>query len=356
MPAKRFAQSALWITFCALQTLQFVRFYSVSTIFYLNMNSYLTGHERMPFQERVLPIFFMEPLFRSYWVMHSVAHTNGAFTPERGPFYALSLIALLIAGVFVQKLYRALTQTGMLYFLVYPLFLFACMWSYVIHIEANFSYPYDMPSVAFFAAGLYFIYTRKFIPLLIVMFFGTLNRETTLFLIGIYIIDAASVSDSTTSTGFRDRFAFSQVSWLRVSALVVAWLAIKLTLAHIFAHNDESENFVRIASNFRRLTPRLWPSVLNICGYLVPIVWFLRKNIAPVRFANYLYILPFWFATMFYTGVIVETRIYGELCSFVAVALVLISERYISELEHQAAEVQRQVDEVEAPSEEQIAA
>jgi hypothetical protein len=334
MPAKSRVGIIVWFACFGLQTLQFIRFYIAKTAFYLDMPKYLAGHERIPFQERVLPILFLEPVFRSPWIMR-FAHPNGLFTPELGPFYVLSLITFVIAGIFVQKLYSALTESGTLFFIVYPLFLFAAMWSYVIHIEANLSYPYDMPSVAFFAAGLYLIYTRKFIPLLIVMFLGTLNRETTLFLIGIFIIDAASVAGSGPSTRFRDRFSLHQVPWLRVAALASIWLAIKITLAHIFAGNDNSENFVRFAYNLNKMGPRLWPAMLNICGYMLPIVWLLRGNIAPVRFANYLYIMPFWFAIMFYTGVVIETRIYGELCSFVAVALVLISERLIAKINHQ---------------------
>jgi hypothetical protein len=288
-------------------------------------------------------------MFNSPWVMR-FAHPNGLFTSELGPFYVVSLFAFVIAGVFVQKLYSALTQSGKLFFVVYPLFLFAAMWSYVIHVEANFSYPYDMPSVAFFAAGLYFIYTRKFIPLLIVMFLGTLNRETTLFLVGIYIIDAASVPGSTASTGFRDRFSLYLVPWFKVAALATIWLAIKITLAHVFAANDTSESFVRFAYNLNKMGPRLWPALLNICGYLLPIVWLYRANIVSVRFANYLYIMPFWFAVMFYTGVVIETRIYGELCSFVAVALVLIGERYVAQI------AQQRSDPIEMQFSEEIAA
>jgi hypothetical protein len=328
---KRPPSILIWGAYCCLQTLQFIRFYSVSPLFYLKMHAYLTGQERVPFQERVLPILFMKPLFSSYWVMHSLAHKNGLFTPERGPFYLLSLIAFAIAGIFVQKLYSAVTPYKSLSFMVYPIFLSAAMWSYVIHSEADFSYPYDMPSVAFFAAGLYFIYTRKFLPLLPIMFFGTLNRETTLFLIGIYIIDAATVPTTGPVATFSERFSLAQVPWKRVILLTFVWVAIKVVLGRIFHHNDTSENYVRILENVTRMKPRLWPAVLNICGYLLPIVWLYRKNIAPVRFANYLYIMPLWFAVMFYTGVIVETRIYGELCSFVAVALVLILEKYMSD-------------------------
>lgn len=331
MPAKSRVGVIVWFTFCALQTLQFIRFYTVSATFYLNMTKYLAGQERMPFQERILPIFIIQWLYNFRWFMR-LAHGSGPFTPERAPFYILSLVTFVIAGVFVQKLYNAVTQSGSLYFLVYPVFLFAALWTYVMHVEADFSYPYDMPSLAFFCAGLYFIYTRKFIPLLIVMFLGTLNRETTLFLIGIYAIDAASVAGANASTRLRDRFTLARFPWLRVTLLSVIWIGIKLVIAHHYAHNDQSENFVRFLYNLHEMGPRMWPALLNICGYLLPIAWLYRANLAPIRFANYLFIMPLWFAIMFYTGVMVETRIYGELCGFTAVAIVLIAERYVVQL------------------------
>lgn len=296
------------------------------------MNAYLNGHERLPFQERILPILILRPLTHSQWITQHLVHANGMYTAERGPFYVISLCGLLLAGIFVQRLYNRVTRSGTLSFLVYPIFLFAIMWSYSIHNEANFSYPYDILSVAFFTAGLYYIYMKQFLPLVFIMVLGTLNRETTLFLIGIYLLDAASTSYSEATRTLRKRFSWSQVSWARVGLLVFLWLGIKLLLAHVFAHNDNSENYIRISENFGRLKPRLWPALLNICGYMLPVVFVLRRDLRPRRFANYLYIFPLWFVVMFYTGVIVETRVYGELCSFVAIAIVLIMEYRIEHL------------------------
>ncbi len=315
--------------FCA--TLQFVRYYSKSTTFYLNMSAYLSGHERLPFQERVLPIFIIRPLVHSPWIARHFVHSNGMYTADRGPLYVISLVAILIAGVFVQKLYDRVSEAKTLRFLVYPLFLFAIMWSYSIHNEADFSYPYDMLSVAFFAAGLYFIYMRRFWPLVLIVLVGTFNRETTLFLIGIYVLDAASRPLTGIRARLPERFSLRLVPWARVALLGCIWLMIKLVLARRFAHNDSSENYVRVWENVGRLKPRLWPALLNVCGYMLPVVFLLRRYLAPARFANYLYIFPLWFAVMFYTGVIVETRVYGELCSFVAVALTVIIERYLEE-------------------------
>jgi len=332
----RFRRAALILLYgCA--TLQFVRYYCKSTDFYLNMSAYLTGHERLPFQERVLPILLLRPMYHSQWLMRHLAHGNGAFTPELGPFYMMSLLALVIAAIYTQKLYELVSGQHWLRFLVFPVFLFTVMWTYSIHSEADYSYPYDLPSLAFFAAGLYYIYRRSFLGTFMVVLIGTFNRETTLFLIGIYAIDMATRTHSprlTASTGtasalstaWRDRFDLRQIPWLRVILLGAVWAIIKFSLAHEFARNSNAENFLRIDYNLARLSPRLLPALLNICGYTIPVVVMYASRLKPLRFQNYLFILPLWIGIMFCSGVLLETRIYGELCSFSAVALVLIVE------------------------------
>lgn len=338
MPS-RFRTFCFWVLgVCA--TLQFIRYYVVSTTFYLNMDRYTSGRERLPFQERVLPIFLMWPINHSAWVMQHFSHPDRGFdsasaaSPEKLAFYIVSLLSFSLAAFCVQRLYRAVTTSGSLAVLVFPIFMVLTLWTYVVHIDANFSFPYDMPSLAFFAGGLLAVYTRRFALLAGIVFFGTFNRETTLFLVGIYMLDAASVEFPETmleSIGARiplgARFAPRQVNWKRVLLLCALWLIVKVPLAYHFRGNDNSENFVRLWGNFGRLRPRLWPILFNVCGYILPVVVLLRSRLRPVRFANYLYILPVWIAVMFYTGVILETRIYGELCSFVAVASVLLLER-----------------------------
>ena len=316
--------------FLALYTfalLQFVRYYVNSTVFYLDMHKYLHGQERLPFQERVLPILFLRPLSESPWMMHHLVHANSAVNAARAPFYLLSLISLLIASIYAQRLYTALSTRRTFSFLVFPVLLFVVTWTYVIHSEADYSYPYDFPSLAFFTAGLYYLYRRQYLPLFLVVLLGTFNRETTLFLIGLYFIDSATVVDSNGHE--TSRFDLRLISWPRLALLCFTWIAIKLSLKHIFAGNNTSESFLRISDNFHELKPRLLPALLNICGYTVPLVVIFRRRIASIRFRNYLWILPLWFAVMFCSGVLLETRIYGELCSYCAVALVLMMEDFL---------------------------
>ncbi len=307
------------------------------------MRRYLSGGERLPFQERILPIFLMWPINHSAFLMRHLAHPKGGFdapsaaTTETIAFYLVALVSFSIASFLVYRLYCALTTTGTLSVLVFPAFMVLTLWTYVVHIDANFSYPYDMPSLAFFAGGLLAIYTRRFLPLLAIMFVGTMNRETTLFLIGIFVFDAMSRDSPDVDMqhvagrlSLRERFSLDQVPWLRAAALLVVWLVVKLTIHHHFAHNPNSENFVRLRENFGRMKPRLVPTMLNVCGYVLPVVVLMRRRLHPARFANYLYILPVWVAVMFYTGVILETRVYGELCSFTAIAAVLLLEDHVA--------------------------
>ena len=342
MPAKTRLFQLFTFLLYAAATLQFVRYYVVGTTFYLSMPRYLSGQERLPFQERVLPILLMWPINHSAFLMSHLAHANGGFdaksaaTQETLAFYLVSLASFSLASYLVVRLYQAVTPSGMLSALVFPVFMVLTLWTYVVHIDADFSYPYDMPGLAFFAGGLLAIYTRRYLPLLAIMLVGTMNRETTLFLVGIYVIDAASreisaeaVREGGGSISLRERFAFGQVKWVRAVILLAVWLVVKMTIHHHFRGNDNTENYVRFGENLRRLKPRLWPILLNICGYTLPVIVILRRRIVPVRFANYLYILPVWFAVMFYTGVILESRVYGEMCAFSAVAVVLLFEEHV---------------------------
>ena len=265
-------------------------------------------------------------MYHSQWIMSHLVHANGVFTAEQGPFYLLSLIALVVAGTYTQRLYSLLTDTRALSFLVYPVFLLSVIFTYAVRPEANYSYPYDFVSLAFFTAGLYYIYSRKFLGIVLVILIGTFNRETTLFLIGIYVLDASFQRNAP----LRSRFLPASIPWLRLVMLSTIWVAIRVSLAHTFRHNDASEDFLRAVDNLHELKPRLLPALVNVCGFVMPCVVVSSRLLYPRRFASYLLILIPWFGIMFCSGILVETRIYGELCSYSAIAAVLIMERAAS--------------------------
>ncbi len=301
------------------------------------MHAYLAGTERLPFQERILPVFLMRQIFHSNAIMHLLVHQQGIADREHAPFYLLSLAGTFATAILTQMLYAKVSKWQTLPMLVFPLLLFCMLWTYVLHVEANFSYPYDLLSLAFFTGGLYCIHQSKYAVLLAVMLVGTLNREPTLFLVGIYLIDSASRNaqqgpvSSEGSHWFSSRgLSLRNIAWARTGLLFAVWLLVKVAVAYYFRHNDNSENFVRFVYNAERLRVRLIPALLNICGYLLPVVLLYWSRIRPLRFGNYILILVMWVPVMLYTGVLLETRIYGELCSWTAIAITVLAEERVA--------------------------
>jgi hypothetical protein len=332
MPKSRMQKAVMWF-FYTLATLQGIGFYIFSTQSYIVLQDYMYGRERLPFQERVMAAVLLRSILHFDFMVSLFNRLHGVFSPPvQGAFLLLSYIWFAIAGYFCVKLYRAVSYRRTFDFLVYPLFLCITLASYAVQITQDYAYPYDIPSLAFFTAGLYFIYTRQYLPLACVMFLGTFNRETTLFLIPIYLIDQTAVANASGST--MPRFDLSRVPWLRSALLLLIWAAVKLPIDHHFAHNG-SDNQLRIRENLVNIGPKHWPGVLNICGYTIPIVLLLHRRISPRRFANYLLIVPLWIVVMFFTGVMLETRIYGELSSLATIAMLLILEDYAERLPRQ---------------------
>ena len=111
-----------------------------------------------------------------------------------------------------------------------------------------------------------------------------------------------------------------------VVPLAIAWLVWQLEVRHIFAHS-RSEFYARIPLNITFfLQPQAWPQLLGGCCYLLPIVLVFRGYLRDARLRAWLWVLPPWFAFMFVYGILIETRIFGELIPFIAVAGALMAE------------------------------
>lgn len=308
----------------------FIRIDQLIVTPYLDFDRYLAGTERLPFQDRILPSLLLHVMLHIPVSARILAARQGAFAQPKYIFQSfIDLVSFIIAGLFTVKLQRAVAPRARLWMLCFPIFLFAMAWSYILHTENRFYYPYDMLSVAFFSVGLYCIYTRRFVALAAIIFFGTLNRETTLFLVAIFVLDALAPIPSLANLIQRlHALPSSRLILARTLLLLALWASVKFTLGQIFRNNDHTDVFLRLQYNLRYLPPKNWPFLFSGCGFLLPIVWLLRRRIPDPRFATYIYILPLWFLTMCVYGELIETRIYGELCPIVAVACTLLIEAY----------------------------
>lgn len=308
-----------FLFFCA--ALIFARCYLLDTISYLNLDKYIAGTERLPYQRRLLPMLILRALLRI--PMPHILSSHFVIFSRPAQLYLLGLhfVSVMVAGYFATLLYRRAQPTGRLPLLVFPLYLFCSMWTYLMRPLFSNGLPYDLTSQAFFAGGLLCIYKRSFWPLLGIIAVGTFNRETTLFLVILFVIDAwASNAGSLTS----------RIPWVQAISLGSLWVAIKIFLKHLFVMNNASEQFLRLRVNAHSLLPSNWPQILTACGFLLPIVWIFRRNIPNPRLTAWVLILPCWVVVMLFYGVIVESRIFGELCPLVAVFGVILLEEYMS--------------------------
>ncbi len=316
----------------ALATVQFAWCYFWITRPYVNTLAYEEGLERMPFQGRLLMMFPMrwahhssalhrltEPFAIShFWFPRPVA-------PEVLVQAVINVACLLLAGFFTTRIYQASSPRRLLTPLVYPLLLIVCGVTYVFHTVQNFRFLYDLPSLAFFAAAMYLLYLRKHWSWFAALFLiATFNRETTLLLLPLYLLNQA-VEDGR----LQPRLLLRPRSLALVLTLSLCWTAWQLFLRHHFAHNP-SEFYPRINWNVKSLlVPQAWPQLLSACGYLLLFVALMRRRILDPQLRAWLWLLPVWSGFMFVFGILIETRVFGELIPFVVCTTTLIVERLL---------------------------
>lgn len=334
-PAFRFLRSN-WLV-CAvylLATAQFAGTYYFQATNFLDYNRFEHGYERLPFQTRLL----LAPLLRwadnsALMVKYASHLSQGRYffpdgiSPQDVLLFFLNIACLLIAGWVAVRIYQAATRRSLMEKFVYPIFLVLCGVTYIWHTVQNFRFVYDLPSLALFSLGLYLIYFRKPIPLFVLVFaIATLNRETSLLLLPFYMCSAALDEDGRLEW----KRMFSSRVLAVVMPLVAYWTAWHLLVFHLFRANA-SEYYPRITFNLHVLTNlKFFPQLLSALCYLPVFLFLYRRRLRDPQLRSWLWVLPVWFAFMFFWGVLPETRVYGELIPYVACVSAILAEEAIA--------------------------
>lgn len=192
----------LVLGFFLLATIQLAWCYMWLTRPYVNTLMYEQGSERMPFQGRCLMMLPMRLAHGSVLLRM----TSGSFAlshfwfprpvqPEVIIQAAINVACLLMTGFFTTRMYQGSSRHRLLTPLIYPLMLAVFAVTYMLHTVQNFRFIYDLPSLAFFSAAMYLIYFRRHWAWFVALFLvATINRETTLLLLPLYMIDRAVTS------------------------------------------------------------------------------------------------------------------------------------------------------------------
>ncbi|MGI4830236.1 MAG: hypothetical protein ACRYFU_18835 [Janthinobacterium lividum] len=294
----------------------FAQVYCTSRHPYIDLARYAVGQERMPFQGRDLMRWPLLAADHSVFLQHITHGRALLHSPDFLMMEIVAIISLLLAGWAAVKLYRFAAPEAPLPLLPFALLIVICLFDFVLTVP--FSFPYDLPAMAFLGWGTYFAVQQRFWSLLPIFLLGTWNRETTLFLVGVVLVVAASRSGRVAWRNLRTK------DWIDASVLFAAWIAITQWQKHQYAANP-SEAGPRISGNLHALAnPLLWPNILSASAFLLPYIYLNRGRIkfSPVR--SSLLLLPFWVLLLLSVGQILELRIYGDISVLVAVAAALI--------------------------------
>ncbi len=316
-----------------LATIQLAWCYLWLTRPYVNTALYEQGLERMPFQGRCLMILPMKLANSSAmlrWVVAPLSKASHFWFPR--PVHPevlaqaiINVACLLITGWMTTRIYQASSRTKLLTPLVYPLLLAVCAATYVMHTVQNFRFIYDLPSLAFFSVAMYLIYRRRHWAWFVLLFLvATINRETTLLLLPLYMIDRAVVGGKLQ---WKKLFQWRTLSF--VAPLGIYWAAWQVAIRWWYSVNP-SEFYPRLDWNVKSLlVPQAWPQLLSACGYLLLFVLLMYRRIPDGRLRAWIVMVPIWVAFMFSYGILVETRVFGELIPLTVCATALILEEML---------------------------
>lgn len=326
-------QHWLLFAFYGLATVQLIWCYLWLTRPYVDTRLYEQGLERMPFQGRCLMMLPMRLAHGNSilgFLDRVFAHSHFWFPkpgqPEVLMQAAIGVVCLAVTGVLTTRIYEASSRRHLLTYFVYPLVLAVWAMTYVLHTVQNFRFIYDLPSLAFFTGALYLIYFRRHWAWFVAVFVvATVNRETTLLLLPLYAVDRSMMGGRV-----RWRRVLQPRTMVVVLPLLVAWVAWEIFIRHHFAQN-RSEFYPRLNWNVKSvLAPQAWPQMLSACGYLLPFVVLLRRRIPSERLRAWLWLIPLWLVFMFSYGILVETRVFGELIPLVVCCAALIAEELLA--------------------------
>jgi hypothetical protein len=319
----------IFLVVCFLATVHLVWYYLDNLPTILDIVRYENGVERMPFQGRLLMEWPLRWAHASPFLRHACAWITALHMwmprgvyPEDIVEFTVGLIAVIAAGLVARDLYRYHSKTRRLTGFVYPLFLIMVSATYFMPTSHVFRYVYDLPSLGFFACGLYLIY-RKRHPMLfaIVFIIGTLNRETTLFLLFFFLISSLLVDEKIVW-----KRAFSLRVLGTVLPLAIFWLGWHVWVTRHFAGLD-SESKPRAVGNLIALAwPFMWPGMAAVAAYTLPILLFFKSRTRSLELRLWLWVVPLWAVFMFFYGMFVEVRLFGELIPLFACTAVLLAE------------------------------
>jgi hypothetical protein len=323
-------QRLFFLAALLLVTTHFSLAYISETAPFLSLRAFAAGLESQPFQERVLTAWLLRGADR--FDSSQVEHGLHRMLPAMGAAFDESTVVLLMIAWLSMAASIVITRetlvelTGDALFSSWAAFLVPYMayFTYILNFGPHFLLPYDLPSLFFFCAGFYLLVMRRALLLIPLIAVATLNRETSLFLIVFYVVF------ELWPRGERKRRA---AVFAYAAGMLTAWIAMRLIVLHLYGHNPVALGSagLKLRQNLGFLVkPQHWPAFASVFGFTWPVAIVCRRYLAPGFLRGGLIIVALWFLLMLFVGVLIEIRIFGELISYMSVAVGVILHRWLS--------------------------
>jgi hypothetical protein len=315
-----------------LATIQVVWAYHSRVPSYLNLERYEKGLEITPCQTRILMMLVLRWAHHNPFLIYLTDLLSKITLLYRSPIYPESIIfaitdtaGIVVAGWVTMRIYEAASERRLLTAYIYPLVLVFFVANYVLMALHCVRFYYDVPSLGFFAVGLYLIYFHKH-PLVFAALFlvATLNRETTLLLLLFYLL--AAVTEGSTVDWRR---AYAPRTLAVVIPLAICWIGWHIFANRMFAQNHLAFIPAREINSLLLIWPPAWPQMLAAGCYSILPIFFYRRLVKDPTLRIWLWVLPAWFGIMFLYAIVVETRLYGELIPYLACMTAIVMEEAI---------------------------
>jgi len=319
---------SLWL-FWALALLVSIHFaFSYVTVLKraFSYSDYIQGIAAYPYRTRRL----MAWVFKGAQLLGRLIHAKPETPDDRGPIWWCQL-GVVAASVFaataatrrsIQTLLARNTPWVWAAFLV-P---YMAYFHFLLIGEIRVQTPYDLPSMAFYAIGLYAILSRNRLLFYAIFILATLNRETALFLPLLFFLRQLKEDDSITH-------ALRRVRPLAVAELVLQlaiWAGLRVWSNSLVPRGTFGEaRFIPQNIHFL-LSPLHWPTLASVFGFLwVPLLLF-YKRIPNVFIQRCLLLAPLWLLLMFKYGDLLEIRIHSEWISYIAICMALLLDQALT--------------------------
>jgi len=327
--SEKFRSKAAWWLLLLMICTHFCLVYIQNSQPFLNLEQYLHGTAKVPYQYRVLMAWVLRAALR---IPHLATFTTRLPPSLRDPrtfiLFVTSWVSLLGSVLFTRRSLFRLTENERYSRWASLLVVYMAYFQFPLSFGLDFLLPYDLPSLFFFCACVYGVIARQ-MPLFYLGFVvGTFNRETicmaTLFLL---------------LWRWHERKPGKQLLWLsgHILAQAALWILIKLYLHHLFAGNPaelgSGSFYYKLGYNLQTiLKPQQWPVLLSVFGFTLPLVLAGRRWMKNAAMERAIYLMAAWFAVMMMVGVIIEVRIFSELISYMALAVgLIVYHRFLAE-------------------------